>query len=65
MFNCLLDLDRCLIKKVHLIIVISLGGKIILGVDRSLRFICTVRDARSCELSQGEILTFQSLDNYE
>lgn len=25
------------------------------GVDRSLRFICTVRDARSCELSQGSL----------
>lgn len=25
------------------------------GLDRSLRFICIVRDARSCELSQGKI----------
>ncbi|XP_068725814.1 WD repeat-containing protein 36-like [Montipora capricornis] len=32
-------------------------GKDILsaGLDRSLRFICVVRDARSCELSQGSL----------
>ncbi|KAJ7375630.1 WD repeat-containing protein 36, partial [Desmophyllum pertusum] len=34
----------------------SLGVNILsAGLDRSLRFISTVRDARSCELSQGSL----------
>ncbi|KAJ7356167.1 WD repeat-containing protein 36 [Desmophyllum pertusum] len=35
---------------------LSLGVNILsAGLDRSLRFISTVRDARSCELSQGSL----------
>ena len=32
----------------------------VLGLDRSLRFISKVRDARSCELSQGNICSLSS-----